>query len=280
MNENCCSSNTFNSDPSQSTFGLDYFNIIHNTINKFVYPIPSTSPDEIIRLGNNSGTKLFNIINKRDEITTCVCEIVPTNIQSHTKLNDRVLIFSHGNGCDIYTFYSYAKSLGEKLGIRIIIWDYPSYGLSKGELNERSCCQGLFDVVHHYLKQTNKILLVGQSLGTGVVVDYVYKNKWSNPIILISPYKSLPQVITTSSLVENLIYKNKYASYLKISKILCPIKIFHGKSDEIIDVSHCIELYNLIPKKYFKPTLFENTGHNDILNKISTDDYKNVLVFI
>lgn len=158
-----------------------------------------------------------------------------------------MLIFSHGNGCDIYTFYDYLKLLTEKLNIMVVSYDYLTYGSSEGELHENNCCQALSDVMSHYLKMTNKILLVGQSLGTGIVIDYVSKNSWSNPIILISPYKSIPKVITDVDIVEGLVSKHRYASYQKISRSKCKIKIFHGKSDELIDISHGIELYNSAP---------------------------------
>jgi len=154
---------------------------------------------------------------------------------------------------------------------------YPSYGLSTGELNEFTCYQCLEDVIKYYKTYTENILLVGQSLGTGIVVDYVSKNQWTNPIILISPYKSIPKIITDYDWIEYLICKNKFASYLKISNANCSIKIFHGISDELINHTHSLELYNLMPNKKFKPTLFNNCGHNDILNKISFNEYKQIL---
>ena len=119
------------------------------------------------------------------------------------------------------------------------------------------------------------ILLVGQSLGTGIVVDYISKqqNKWSNPVILISPYKSIPKIITQYNLIEFLICKNKFCTYDKIIKTICPIKIFHGCIDNLIPISHSEELFELTPNKSIQPTWFDNTGHNDILNKIDMDEY-------
>jgi len=105
----------------------------------------------------------------------------------------------------------------------------------------------------------------------------VSKNVWSNPVILISPYKSIPRILIDINLFEYLICKNKFDSYNKIYNSTCPIKIFHGKSDHLINISHSLELFKLIPNKLFKPTLFDNTGHNDILEKISLNEYNDII---
>jgi predicted esterase len=256
-----------------NTYGLDYFDWINEWIKLILYPKPDTSKHQIKELNKKVRTRIFTITNKKLNIKICVCELQPK------QKYDKVLIFSHGNGCDMYTFYDYLKLLVDNLNIMVVSYDYPTYGLSEGELNETTNTQALDDVISYYLKLTNKILLVGQSLGTGVVIDYVSKKKWTNPIILISPYKSIPKVITEFGLFEGLVSKHKYASYQKISNCICKIKIFHGKSDKLIDIYHSIELYNLAPNTFI-PSWFDNTGHNDILAKIDYNEYKKILIFI
>ncbi len=252
-----------------NTVGLDYFDVINNQIKMILYPKPNTTKSQLKELvKNNSNTRIFFITNKKHNIKICVCEVFPL-----TKKSNKILIFSHGNGCDIYTFFPYLLQLSQLLNVIVVCWDYPQYGLSEGDLHEHTCYQGLSDVITHYLKLTTQILLVGQSLGTGIVVDYISKNSWTNPVILISPYKSIPKVITQFDLVEFLICKNKFCSYNKITKTTCPIKIFHGKSDNLIPHYHSIELHNLTPNKSLKPTLYSNTGHNDILDKININEY-------
>lgn len=52
------------------------------------------------------------------------------------------------------------------------------------------------DIIAYYKTHTENILLVDQSLGICVVIDYISKNKWTKPVILISPYKSILKIIT------------------------------------------------------------------------------------
>lgn len=258
-----------------NTYALDNFDLVNEKIKSILYPKPNTPKKNFAELNKLIRTNVFRITNQKENIATCVCEIQPI---TKTKF-EHILIFSHGNGCDIYTFYNYLKLLAVELNVLVVSYDYPTYGLSEGEINEHTCYQALDDVITHYLKLTDKILLVAQSLGTGIVVDYASKNSWTNPIILISPYKSIPKVITNSQLLEGLISKHKYATYQKISNCKCKVKIFHGKTDELIDYHQAVELCNLAPKS-FEPVLFDNTGHNDILDKINFSEYKKILNLI
>jgi pimeloyl-ACP methyl ester carboxylesterase len=258
-------------------FGLDSFDFINENIKSILYPKPNTPHKLIKKLNIQEKTNIFYIRNEKSKIKTSVCEIYPKFQNNSIK---KILIFSHGNGCDILTFYQYLKYLANNLNVIVVSYDYPTYGLSQGELNEFTCYQALNDVVSHYLKFTNQILLVGQSLGTGIVIDYVGKNVWSNPIILISPYKSIPKVLVDIDFIDYLICKNKFDSENKISKPTCPIKFFHGKIDNLISHTHTLDLFNLIQNKKFKPTLFENTNHNDILDKIKLDEYREILEFL
>ena len=58
----------------------------------------------------------------------------------------------------------------------------------------------------------SQITLIGQSLGTGIVVEYCKKTNWKNPIILLSPYKSIVRVqydphwldIIANSFIDNI----------------------------------------------------------------------------
>src|SRR5258705_194298 len=88
-----------------------------------------------------------------------------------------------------------------------------------------------FDFKNNMNIEEKNIILIGQSLGTGIVIDYVSKNKWDSPIILISPYKSIISVVCDSSIVKPI---DKFQSLKKIKSITCPVKIFHGKEDKTI----------------------------------------------
>ena len=255
-------------------YGLDYIEYINDIVISLLYHPPANTKCKILKLNYLSNVKIFFITDKKFDpnIKICVCEITPEIL-----LSDKILIFLHGNSFDIYSSYKYLKYLSNNLGIKVLTLDYPSYGLSKGKISELTCNISLEIVMKFYSDKQSKILLVGYSLGSAIVINYASKYKWNNPIILISPFKSIPRVLYDNILLENLIVNNKYDSYIKISNTICPIKIFHGKEDKLVDISHGYDLYNKLPNKSIKPTWYENIDHNNILNKISLDDYTLIL---
>lgn len=105
---------------TKSFFGLDYFDIINDQIKMILYPKPNTTESQLKELvKNNPYTRIFSITNNKSNIKICVCEIFPP---SNIKKN-KILIFSHGNGCDIYTFYPYLLELANRLGVLVVCWD-------------------------------------------------------------------------------------------------------------------------------------------------------------
>ena len=174
----------------------------------------------------------------------------------------------------------YFKALSDALSVVVIGYDYIGYGLSKKALpTETNCYLSMDHCMNHVFSlgfKQSQIYLVGQSLGTGVTMDYASKNNWTNPIILISPYKSICRVAVDSVIVSCV---DKFETKKKLPKVQSPVKIFHGTADELIHIDHGKDVYDNLQNRAFKPVWFEEVGHNDILNHITTEHYQEVLNF-
>lgn len=186
----------------------------------------------------------------------------------------KVILFSHGNASDVLAMYNYCEHLANTYGIDCVCYDYIGYGLStkEGVVNpyEDGCYESIQIMVDHLKGHYDKIYLMGQSLGTGICVDYASKNEWSTPIILISPYKSLVRVMMDSCMSSGL--DTSFNTYEKISNVTCPVKIIHGDADTLINISHGREIYDKINDKALDPIWVKNAGHNDILEYIKYHD--------
>ena len=90
----------------------------------------------------------------------------------------------------------------------------------------------------------DKIILYGESLGTGVAVEMAKKNNF-NSMILESPFTSIENSakIYYPYLPVRLLLKDKYDSISKIKMISIPIMIMHGKKDDVVPFSMGIELF-------------------------------------
>ena len=265
-----------------SKSGIDSIGSVDTTINQVLFPAPATHPDKIRSLAKLPYTTLDTVVSESG-INVSVLTIVPESMEYK-----KTVIWSHGNGCDVYTSYDYLHQFCNDFGVRVVCYDYPGYGLTPGKADEESCVECLATVVETVADTDpyadtvvvdKDMLLVGQSLGTGVVINHITGRGagWRSPVILISPYKSIPRVLTDTSAVESCVSKYRFATHSKISAVKCPVKIFHGERDTLIDIAHARDLYDALPDKTLGPVWIPDADHNDILGKIDDDDIWEVL---
>ena len=193
---------------------------------------------------------------------------------------DNYIIYSHGSASDMSYLIDFLSKMALRLQCIVVSFDYPGYGLSTGKASEIHCYNSLKTVIDYIVDIKgcqHNILLIGRSLGTGVVVDYVSQYDWKNPVILISPYKSMLEIgydmigIDKAHIKMSCSYAlhnyNQFCSIDKISQAHCPIKIYHGYDDELIPISHAQQLYQQMANKSLPPTYLCDTDHINILCK-------------
>lgn len=262
-------------ETSKHGCGVDTFSSVDKTVVSLIFQPPPTLKENFNRIPGRIAIR---------DVDSGL--IVSAFIIRYPMDIDKWIILSHGNAADIYEFYDYCSNFSKTYGVNVVCYDYPGYGLTKGlehedvEPSEYTCCKSHSAVVNYVvntLKVDKKnIYLMGQSLGTGVVVDYVATNDWTTPIILVSPYKSLPRVILDSFCTDSLVSKHGFKSIDKISKLKCPVKIFHGRLDPLIVVQHGIDLFDSLKDKRLNITIIEDADHNNILGKIKEYDMMEV----
>lgn len=244
---------------------------VHNYVDDKIFYPPAKPTNKEIQSLNTNRSNLYQIRPGRRNENIAYVHVLPK-----IRKVDKFIIFSHGNSADIFGMFPYLIYIADTYGCDVVCYDYPGYGLSydsTGRYSESGCYNSLScvvdDVIERFIIKRNDIILVGQSLGTGVVVDYVSKqDTWTAPIVLISPYKTIVKVVTDSSfggLVDKFLTKDK------IGKLRCPIQIFHGKADDLIAVEHGMELFAMIRNKSIAPVWKDGADHNNILNFVTYD---------
>lgn len=250
-------------------------------VRKLVFIPPNVNPNEYKNLPNldyvitQSGNNIYYVIYRPVSVTLSP---KPT----------KYLIFSHGNGCDNATMRKLSENFAERFNINVVVYDYPMYGFSTGILNEASCYTAHEAIVNKIKRLTDEtnIYLLGQSIGTGIVIDYLAKNKMATPSILISPYANLTNVALHLA-NSNAWFIGRVVSYVmsnfafdnisKAKDIKSEVLIIHGMDDTLIPVQHGMALYQEIPPEYrVNPLWLENTGHNNIFSNWTTSMTKTV----
>ena len=171
----------------------------------------------------------------------------------------KTLVFFHGNAGDLSNRIYKLNELA-KLDINILLISWRGFSGNKGFPTEKNLykdAEAAIKWLNSKEVKNNKIILYGESLGTGVAVEIGKKNTF-NSIILESPFTSMESTakIYYPYLPVKLLLKDKYNSISKIQAISTPILIMHGKKDDIVPFSMGKELFEKAnsPKySYFTP---------------------------
>ena len=185
-----------------------------------------------------------------------------------------VLLF-HGNAGNLFNRVYKLNELN-KLDLNILIISWRSFSGNKGKPTEKNLYNDAEEVVKWLNARgvnNKKIILYGESLGTGVATELGKRNIFGG-IILESPFTSIANAakIYYPYLPINLILKDRYDSIKKIQSITTPILIMHGKKDNIVPQKMGLELFEKAnePKFNYFP---ENDDHmmeynDELLNNI------------
>lgn len=266
----------------------DNIGFIESKINSFIFKAPKRHYLKNKSEKANNFEKYIETFNSNDgKIRLSFFVIHPHNMdKSQEKLP--YILWSHGNASDLIDLYPTIKNFYSQLNrqIGIIVYDYEGYGSSSGTCRETNCYRDLkimIDFCCNKLKiSRNCLFLLGESLGTGIVIDYVSRHPdWETPIILLAPYKTISRVLidphwiySLTNIVINSI--DRFTSIDKIDKIKCPIIIYHGIKDTIINYRHSVELRR---KNRTNTTLIllKKANHNDILSYINPQEIWNIV---
>ena len=209
---------------------------------------------------------------------------------SKTPFPPRVVLYSHGNGCDIgdcdVTLRRLADAFFEE-NVAFFSYDYHGYGtsgaaaanLQLSETRAEAACLSMHIAFEHLRSlgyQPHQIYFYGVSIGTGMSVNVAAalarRGVHLGGVLLQSPFLSCVS-ITSPALAayfdcvcaNRTTNPNELASCQVICHIQSPILVLHGKKDRIIPVEHSYTLAALRPGTHLE--LLGDAGHNDLEQK-------------
>ncbi len=163
----------------------------------------------------------------------------------HSKLNalwfksenpKGIIFYNHGNAGTLQRWQELAPDFLQH-NYDYFVYDYRTYGKSRGKLSEKILFDDslfLYDQLKNIYKE-EQIIVYGRSLGTGIAA---HTTMMRNPkcLILETPYYSLYDLIRNNyKWVPKFIINYHLRTDLFLPKIDCPVYIFHGTEDEIVD---------------------------------------------
>ena len=172
-----------------------------------------------------------------------------------------VFIFAHGNG-ELIDFWPEELRDFTKLGVGVLLVEYPGYGRSEGSPSQKSITDA-FVSAYDYIAgkkgvDPSRIILFGRSIGGGAVCALAGKRP-SAALILISTFTSV-RSFASKYFVPGFLMRDPFDNLEAVEAYSGPVLIIHGKQDEIIPFSHGIALSKAA--RNCKMIAYD-CGHND-----------------
>lgn len=180
-----------------------------------------------------------------------------------------VLLWSHGNAEDLRYLYPLLDDLHE-FGFGILAYDYPGYGLSSGKPSEQGCFDAIEacyeELLHRKKIPTERIILVGQSLGSGPTCFLAERQEVAG-IILIAPVASTFRTVTRIPLFPN----DRFVNLNRINQITEPTLFIHGSSDRVVSHWNSEILFEKSAATHKELFSIPDAGHNNLWLKHSSE---------
>ncbi len=175
-----------------------------------------------------------------------------------------VIYYMHGNAGSLQGWGEVASEfLVHQYDVLMI--DYRGYGKSNGKISEKSLFKDakvIYDIIKKEYDEQD-IVVYGRSIGSGIAT-YVAAHNHPGLLILESPFYNLPDVARTYfPWFPSKLIRFKFRNDIYIKNVKCPVYIFHGTLDEVIDVKGSYKLKPLL-KSTDQLFLIDGGHHNDL----------------
>ncbi len=191
-------------------------------------------------------------------------------------------IVFHGNAGHAGHRAFYADAL-TRLGLRVILAEYPGYGPRDGALGEHSlvgdAAQSL--ALAHRLYGA-PLLVVGESLGAGVAAAAAHRQRDQvAALLLLTPWDRLESVASHHYpwLPVTWLLRDRYDSVAHLAAFGRPVMVVVAARDSIVPPRFGVALYEALgePRRL---TIIEGAGHNDWVGHVDAAWWRDAIAFL
>jgi pimeloyl-ACP methyl ester carboxylesterase len=191
------------------------------------------------------------------------------------------LVF-HGNAGHAGHRDYYAEAL-TRLGLRVILAEYPAYGPREGALGERSLVEdaGQTIALAHQLHGP-PLLLIGESLGAGVAAAAGAKQREHvAALMLITPWDTLENVAAYHYpwLPVSWLLRDRYDSAAHLASLGLPVLVAVAERDRIVPARFGTALYEALPGPK-RLDVVRAADHNDWIRYVDDAWWRSAVGFL
>ncbi len=195
----------------------------------------------------------------------------------------KVILFFHGNGGELSAYAPALKEL-EPMTDGFLAVDFRGYGGSSGQASAKGLLEDALSSVIFLEKQgisTDRIIVVGFSIGTGLAVHIAAQNPVS-ALVLLAPYTSLYDLVQNRFpfippfIIKHLLTEN-IDVMADIGAVKAPLLVVHGMADGIIPYHFGKKLFDAAPSPVKRHVALDYQGHEFILK---AENYSSISDFL
>lgn len=190
-----------------------------------------------------------------------------------------IILYFHGNKGNLQRWGNIVSPFTD-YDYDVFVIDYRGYGKSVGKRNEEnlySDAQQSYEYVQQFFSE-DKIVIYGRSLGA-TFASYIASKHKPNQLILEAPFYNLIDAANFHyPYVPAFLLKYKFTSDKYISKVTCPITIFHGIKDKVISYEGGKKLFEKATVKNKEFITINDGNHHNLADfKAYKDKIKELL---
>jgi len=171
------------------------------------------------------------------------------------------VIFAHGNG-EIIDYWPEELQGFTRLGIALLLVEYPGYGRSEGSPTQESITKTFVKAYDALAARTDidatRIIFLGRSLGGGALCALARKRS-SAALILMSTFTGV-RPMALRYLAPPFLVRDAFDNLAVVRDYPNPVLIIHGRRDAIIPFSHGQKLHRAAKRSEL---IVYEAGHND-----------------
>lgn len=179
------------------------------------------------------------------------------------------VLFLHGNGGEIAD-RSERFAFLQAQGFGVMFVSYRGYGASSGEISEQGLVTDAltaYEVLRGRGVPAEKIMLLGESLGTGVAIQLAAQRPVA-ALALEAPYTATVDIASDTYwwLPVRLLMKDQFRSRDFIGRVKAPLLIQHGDADTIVPFAQGRALFAMAnePKQF---VTVPGEGHDAVFSR-------------
>jgi len=188
----------------------------------------------------------------------------------------------HGNAGHAGHRGYYATALS-RLGIRVILAEYPGYGPRDGEVGEAPMVADAEATIEQaYRAFGPPLLVIGESLGAGVAAAAAARRRDEVAgLLLITPWDQLQNVATYHYpwLPVNWLLRDRYDSVTHLAGWRHPVVVVLAERDRIVPPHFGQALFDALPDPK-RLLVVPSAGHNDWLERVDAAWWQQTVDFL